>query len=186
MPTSSSCRGMVAFGHLEGPSGPPDPTPYPYPLHRVKKQKKIPPFFVIGGPPPPSPPYPLHRVKKKFFYFYFFYPHFFYRGPHPIPPIAAPLTPCTEFIFFYFFFVAILDFTDVNNVTEGREGRDQAWFFMWIQIMSMLLFNKLNKQINYSVQFAFPNSPNVDWNTNCFDKDIELLIMVVFCGSSLC
>ena len=26
-PTSSSCGGLVAFGHLEGPSGPPDPTP---------------------------------------------------------------------------------------------------------------------------------------------------------------
>ena len=26
-PTSSSCGGLVAFGHLEGPAGPPDPTP---------------------------------------------------------------------------------------------------------------------------------------------------------------
>ena len=29
MPTSSSCRGLVAFGHLEGPLGPLNPTPSP-------------------------------------------------------------------------------------------------------------------------------------------------------------
>ena len=28
-PTSSSCGGLVAFGHLEGPSGPLDPIPLP-------------------------------------------------------------------------------------------------------------------------------------------------------------
>ena len=28
-PTSSSCGGLVACGHLEGPLGPPDPTPSP-------------------------------------------------------------------------------------------------------------------------------------------------------------
>ena len=28
-PTSSSCGGLVAFCHLEGPSGPPNPTPLP-------------------------------------------------------------------------------------------------------------------------------------------------------------
>ena len=28
-PTSSSCRGLVVYGHLEGPSGPMDPTTLP-------------------------------------------------------------------------------------------------------------------------------------------------------------
>ena len=36
-------------------------------------------------------------------------------------------------------------------------------YFVVILSMSYLSFNKLNKHINYSVQFAFTNWPNVHW-----------------------
>ena len=53
--TSSYCGGLVAFGHLEGPSGP---------LDSCKKKKNWTPIFFIGGPhlypPCRHPPYPLH------------------------------------------------------------------------------------------------------------------------------
>ena len=65
-PTSSSCGGLVAFSHLEGPLGPLDSC----------KKKIYNPIFFIGAshlyPPCRRPPYPLHRVYFFIFYFYFF------------------------------------------------------------------------------------------------------------------
>ena len=85
-PTSSSCRGLVAFGHLQGPLGPLDSC----------KKKKLTPIFLLGAPPyspQPPPPYPLHR-----FFFFFFTPIFFIGAPPiPPPPAATPPTNCTDF-----------------------------------------------------------------------------------------
>ena len=116
-PTSSSCGGLVAFGHLGGPSGP---------LDTCKKNH----IFFIGPPPPPAavPPTPC----TEFFYPHFFLPPFFYRAPPPYTPLPPPPLHLAQ----SFFCVAILDFevnvklfeVDVKNVTE-RNGGDQARFF---------------------------------------------------------
>ena len=101
-PTSSSCRGLVAFGRLEGPSGPPDPTPLITSCIGYFFSIFFYPIFFIGGQPPIpprwSPSYPLHRVKKKKKK-----KKKIIGGP-PIPPSAgAPPTPCTEYFLFLFF-----------------------------------------------------------------------------------
>ena len=79
----------MPFGHLEGPSGPLDPTPFITSCTEFYK-KKLDPHFFIGCSPlyPPSlpPPLPLALI------FLNFYPHFFYRGPPLyLPPLPPPL-----------------------------------------------------------------------------------------------
>ena len=144
VPTSSSCGGLVAFSHLEGPSalwiavkkiGP------PFFAQSIFFNFNFTPFFYRGPsytPPPPTaapPPTPCTE-----YFFYFFLPPFFYRGPPYTPPHCHPPPPAPYHRVF-FLGEAILDFeVDVKNVThlckkcdggKGREG-DQAQFFMWI------------------------------------------------------
>ena len=107
-PTSSSCGGLVTFGHLEGPLGRLDSC-----------KKKWTPIFFIERPlytppcrcPPPTP------CTEYFFFFYFFLPPFFI-GPPPYtpPPPPPPSYPLHR---------VVLDFTDVKKTwrREEKEGR---------------------------------------------------------------
>ena len=88
MPTSSSCGGLVAFGCLEGPLGPPDHTPLITSCIEFFFVFFLPPFFIGGSPyttPTAAPPTPCTE------FFCFFLPHFCIGGPPCTPPPAPPL-----------------------------------------------------------------------------------------------
>ena len=96
-PTSSSCGGLVAFGHLEDPSA----TWRALRTLWIAVKKNWTPIFFIGGPhlypslPPPPPPPPLPLAQSIFFLLphqFVFQSDNFSIWPHILPQILPQTT----------------------------------------------------------------------------------------------
>ena len=131
----------MAFGHLEGPSGPLDSC-----------NKKLPPFFYRAPPPIPPPPAaaPLPLAQRFFLPPFFLEYIYFYRGPPLYPPAAAPPYPLHRVLKKK---VAILDFTDVKHVTEGREGKEGTRLNFLCE-----LYVLYSQNLNFTISILFHTS----------------------------